>query len=79
MDDDGFNKSKLRSPSRRIHDSEARATSKNPNDPSDLEDQKNNPSTVVPHSRITGRTGFTKRCDTAVMNVSVIEPIKNKI
>jgi hypothetical protein len=52
---------------------------KTPNDPSALADQKNNPSAVVPHSIITGRSGFAKRCETAVMNVLVIEPLKNKI
>jgi hypothetical protein len=44
----------------------------NPNDPNS-KFQTNNPSTVVPNCTITGRAGFTKRCDTTVVNVLVIE------
>jgi hypothetical protein len=64
MDDDGFNQSCVR------------AGSKKTNDPSALADETINLSAIAPDSIITGRSGFAKRCDTAVMNVLVIEPIK---
>jgi hypothetical protein len=67
MDYDGFNQSCVR------------AGSKKTTNLSDLADQTINLSAIAPNSIITGRSGFAKRCDTAVMNVLVIEPIKNKI
>ena len=49
---------------------------KKTNDPSALADETINLSAIAPNSIITGRSRFAKRCDTAVMNVLVIEPIK---